>query len=210
MKNPLLLTWDRLWSTMLTKAELEILSAHAPHGTHARYNAHLLADERVENEQPHENEDERTWVEELEEVDEDDETDDDEEDDDEESFELDDAPSHRIPERSSWSPFGPAFGKVGVGAPNVALIPARRHRQTNRPQPPDNGAGTDPRTRLRAITAELDVGKPHGPSAVKLLVEATSYLTGGVSTRRQYGEARGCAPQDIAAAERAVVGKAIR
>jgi len=34
-----------MWSAMLTKMELEVLSAHAPHGTHARYNAHLLKDQ---------------------------------------------------------------------------------------------------------------------------------------------------------------------
>ena len=32
------------------------------------------------------------------------------------------------------------------------------------------------------------------------------HLTGGIATLRQYGEARGCASQDIAAADRAVVG----
>jgi hypothetical protein len=57
-----------------------------------------------------------------------------------------------------------------------------------------------------AITAELDAGKPRGPAAVKLLVEAMPHLTGGIATLRQYGEARGCASQDIAAADRAVVG----
>src|SRR6266511_2380588 len=34
-----------MWSAMLTKVELEVLSKRAPHGTHARYNAHLLKDE---------------------------------------------------------------------------------------------------------------------------------------------------------------------
>ncbi len=72
-----------------------------------------------------------------------------------------------------------------------------------------NGEGTNPRTRLGAITAEIDAGKPRGPAAIKLLVEAVPYLAGGVTTLAQYGEARGCHPEDIAAAERTVVAGSV-
>jgi hypothetical protein len=64
----------------------------------------------------------------------------------------------------------------------------------------------DPGTQLRAITAKLDFRHPRGSEAVELLVEAVPYL-GGARYLRQYGEARGCHPEDIAAAERIVVGK---
>ncbi len=73
-------------------------------------------------------------------------------------------------------------------------------------QSPPSPTPADPGTRLRAITAELDARSPRGSAAVKLLVEAASYLTGGVTVLRQYGEARGCRPEDVAAAERAAIG----
>lgn len=73
--------------------------------------------------------------------------------------------------------------------------------------PSTNGNGTDPRTRLRAITAKLDAGSPRGSATIKLLVEAAPFLAGGVAALAQYGEARGCPREDIVAAERIVVGK---
>ena len=76
--------------------------------------------------------------------------------------------------------------------------------------PSSNGNGTNPRTRLRAIVAELRTRKPRGPQAVKLLVEAVPYLTGGVNALAQSGEAWGCRSEDIEAAERIVVGKGRR
>ncbi len=78
---------------------------------------------------------------------------------------------------------------------------ARRSPSQSTPSP----TPADPGTRLRAITAELDARSPRGSAGVKLLVEAASYLTGGVTALRQYGEARGCHPEDVVAAERAAI-----
>jgi hypothetical protein len=98
-----------------------------------------------------------------------------------------------------------AFGKIGVGTPNGAYSPARR-RSPQITMPSPNEEGTDPRTRLQAITAEIRARRPRGSAAIKLLVEAASYLRGsGGGVLRQYGKARGCAPNDIAAAERTIM-----
>ncbi len=44
-EDRLMQAWDRMWSTILTTTELQALSGRAAHGTHARYNAHLLEDQ---------------------------------------------------------------------------------------------------------------------------------------------------------------------
>lgn len=262
-------TWDKIWSTMLTKAEYRILSKRAPHGTHSRYNGHLLdgsdpcdrcraaeaayraelrarrterehlvapsrahsasrpdrprsnaAEPEDQDEDSWEDEpaDERPWADDVEDA----VFDEGEEEEDEASStsldeisddELDDAPRKRTREWSA-SPFGPAFGKIGVqafgklgvGTPNGSSSPARRGSPRITAGPTD-GVRTDPRTRLRAITAEIEARKPRGSVAIRLLAEAASYLTGGVTALGQYGEGRGCDPQDIAAAERTVVGR---
>ncbi len=237
-------TWDTISSIMLTTSELERLSARAPHGTHGRYNAHLLAGDepcdacrdaeaeyRAELrarragqggvEQPRsqitilrsrsfdpddirddeddqgfddeeELEDERSWADDLEDA---------------EGLELDAAPRWRrsvsTPEDGNPSPFGPAFGKIRVG-PQDGQTYARRNAPHTSMRATDEVA--DPKARLRAITATLDARHPAGREAIELLVEAASYLNGGVSTLHQYGEARGCDPEDVTAAERAVVG----
>jgi hypothetical protein len=252
MTYPAARAWDRISSIMLTTSELERLSAGAKHGTHARYNAHLLAgdepcdpcrdaeavyraelrarrsdrdteqtgshlilhsrrgfdpttalqeveDDEAEEEDD-ENQDERSWVDDLEDADEnDDELDD-------EDFELDDAPpagSHAASLVRTWHVIGQMGGlRLGLKTASASRAPHRsRIASALKPTPSE-----DPRARLRAITAELDTRKPHGPGAVKLLAEATSYLTGGVTALRQYGEARRCDPEDISAAERATVG----
>jgi hypothetical protein len=230
-------TWDRMWSTMLTKVELEVLSKHAPHGTHARYNAHLLAvDEpcdrcregeakyRAELRARRDADPERIdrprrdavfTPQTAETEDEDDETEDDEEEyePDEEEYEPDDAPRWhraRLPSpraEESGSPFGPAwetmngvFGWKGRPKPSRSPVsPASKQKRSTIPE--------DPRTRLRAITAELDSPKSRGSNVVALLVEATTYLTGGLTALRQYAEARGCDPEDARAAERAVLAR---
>lgn len=231
-------TWDRMWSVMLTKVELEGLSAHALHGTHARYNGHLLAGEepcdrcrdgearyraklkekrlaaQAEAEQPRQSFT-RTTVSQIEdeEDEEDEEEEEEEEEEDEEELESDDAPSWRAapafdPAPSLASTFEVLAAISGRGQVLAPSPNGRRSPQITMPS--TNGSGTDPRTRLQAISTELNTRKPRGPQAVKLLVEAAPYLTGGVNALAQYGEARGCDPGDIAAAERAVIGKGRR
>jgi hypothetical protein len=214
---------------MLTKVELEVLSKRAPHGTHARYNAHLLKDEepcdrckdgeakyRADLRARRDADPERIdrprrdavfTPQTAETEDEDDETEDDEE-----EYEPDDAPRWlraRLPSpraEESGSPFGPAwetmngvFGWKGRPKPSRSPVsPASKQERSAIPE--------DPRTRLRVITAELDSRKPRGSNAVELLVEAASYLTGGVVALCQYAEARGCDPEDARTAERAVLG----
>lgn len=56
---------------------------------------------------------------------------------------------------------------------------------------------------LRAISVRLETERPHGAAAVELLVAAVPLLRGGISALAQYGEAKGCDPADVAAAERA-------
>jgi hypothetical protein len=215
-------TWDRMWSAMLTKVELEILSKRAPHGTHARYNAHLLQDEEPcdgcrdgearyraklrerrlgdqgEVDYPRQSLT-RTTVSRI--------VDEEEDEDEEEEFELDDAPadSHAASLVQTWE----TIGKLGFW-PGLKPSSTPRGRSSRITTPSTKGNGADPRTRLRAITTELNTRKPRGPQAVKLLVEAAPYLTGGVNALAQYGEARGCHAEDIAAAERVVVGKGRR
>lgn len=249
MKTSHMDAWDNSF-IMLTISEYEALSAHAPHGTHARYNAHRLNDEEAceackdaeaeyraelrarrheeqgEAEWPHrqsfarttapqveieeerdqdedEDEDERPWVDDLEDGEADDQPEDDEE------YEPDDAPpagSHAASLVQTWEMIGKLGGfRLGfkTSRPSRVSAPSANGAGT----PSANGPGTDPRARLRAITTELDARKPRGPSAARLLAEAASYLTGGVTALWQYGEARGCDPQDIVAAERTVAGR---
>jgi hypothetical protein len=237
---------------MLTTSELERLSAGAKHGTHARYNAHLLRgdepcdrcrdaeaayradlrarrsnrdadqarshlilrsrvfrpatavpeaeDDEAEGEDD-ENEDEGSWADGAEEVEQDD-----------EEFELDDAPATARAASlvRTWQTIGQMGGlRLGLKAARLPRTP-RRSRISSAPEPPPS---QDPRARLRAITTLIDAQHPRGSHAVELLVEATSYLTGGVTALPQYGEARGCDPSDIAAAERAVLalqGRGVR
>lgn len=124
--------------------------------------------------------------------------------DEDEEFELDDAPAGS-PAASlvkTWE----TIGKLGFW-PGLKPSSTPRGRSSRMTTPLTKGNGTDPRTRLRAITAELNNRKPRGPAAVKLLVEAAPYLTGGVNALAQYGEARGCRPEDVVAAERTLVGR---
>ena len=247
MTYPAAQTWDRISSIMLTTSELERLSAGAKHGTHARYNAHLLAgdepcdpcrdaettyraelrarrsdrdadqarsqlilrprrasdpatalleaeDDEAEEEDD-ENEDERSWADGAEEVEQDD-----------EEFELDDAPATARAANlmRTWQTIGQMGGlRLGLRAARPSRTP-RRSRISSAPEPTPS---QDPRARLRAITAELDSRKPRGSNAIELLVEAASYLTGGVVALRQYAEARGCDPEDARTAERAVLAQ---
>ena len=88
--------------------------------------------------------------------------------------------------------------------------PRKRARKTE-PRPPRSTPApvprADPRTRLGAITADLDHRRPRGRVAVNLLVEAAPYMRGGVAALRSYGEARGCDPSDIDTAERMIAGR---
>jgi len=131
-----------------------------------------------------------------------------EEEDNDEAFELDDTPagSHAANLAQTWETIG-RLGGLRLGSKAATPRRARSSAPTGATPSPRRPTPTDPWTQLQAITAALDAGKPRGPAAVKLLVEAASYLTGGVTALRQYGEARGCAPSDIVAAERSVVGK---
>jgi hypothetical protein len=132
--------------------------------------------------------------------------DDDDEEEEEEMFELDEVPSgsHAANLAQTWETIGKLpplfrFKEKPSGAPRPSLIAGIAS--------PTSG---DPRARLGAITAELNARKPHGPQAVELLVEAAPYLTGGVTALRQYGEARGCRPEDVAVAERIVIAQVKR
>lgn len=137
------------------------------------------------------------------------ETDDDLLEDDDEEFELDDVPatSRAASLVRTWETIGQTIGQMDglrLGLKAARPSPAgRRSRIASAPKPTPS---EDPRARLRAITVELDSRKPRGSNAVELLVEAASYLTGGVVALRQYAEARGCDPEDAWTAERAVLG----
>jgi hypothetical protein len=135
-----------------------------------------------------------------------DEDQDDLEDIEEEEFDPDAEPSVRRSEVLAAPGFGPAweamnglFGWKGPKSSRSTLAPASKRKQS---------IPEDPRARLGAISAELRAGKPRGSEAVGLLVEAVPYLTGGVNALAQYGDGLGCTPEDIAAAERAVIGRA--
>jgi hypothetical protein len=251
MTHPATRAWDRISSIMLTTSELERLSAGAKHGTHARYNAHLLAgDEPCDScrdaeaayraelrerwsdrdteqagshlflrsrrafepatalleaeddgteEEGDENQDERSWVDDLEDADEyDDELED------EEGFEPDDAPpatSRAANLMQTWETIG-RMGGLRLG-PKAASGP-RAPRRSRIASPSIQGQEDDPKTRLRVITAALDARHPRGPEARKLLAESIPYI-GGVTFLRQYGEARGCDPEDVEAVERAAM-----
>lgn len=230
-----------MWSSMLTTSELERLGSHAPHGTHARYNAEVRAGEtpcedcrdgeatyqrerRLARDKSapsrsrnthrpftrrthasvllHDQEDEEDEEIDDEPEDDDELEDEDEFEDDEEEYEPDAAPSVRRSEVLAAPGFGPAWETMSRWNRPAGTIPRSRLATGSRSTIPG-----DPRARLRAITASLDARHPHGSEAVKLLVEAVPYLTGGVASLHQYGETRGCHPEDIAAAEKIVVGK---
>jgi hypothetical protein len=153
----------------------------------------LEAEDDEAEEEDEENEDERSWAGELEEVEQDD-----------EEFELDDVPatSRAASLMRTWQTIGQMGGlRLGLKAARSSRTP-RRSRIASAPEPTPF---QNPRARLRAITTLIDAGQPRGSDAVELLVEATSYLTGGVTALRQYAEARGCDPKDARAAERAVL-----
>lgn len=124
----------------------------------------------------------------------------------EEAFELDDAPadSRAASLVQTWETIG-KLGGLWLGL-KPSTSPGAHRRRIAASTGIRSPTPEDPRTRLGAITAELDYGSPRG-TATKLLVEAAPYLTGGVTALRQYGEARGCHPSEVAAAERAVIGK---
>ncbi len=243
-------------SVVLTSSELERLSAQAPHGTHARYNAHLLAGDescdacrdaeagyraelrarrtdrgRIEQPRHHlilrsrlldqavagqddleidddeteddgELEDERSWADDLENADEEDDVGD--EDDDEDD--VDDEQGSMPWIVAAASILGNVLASRGEGrVPSPSPVESHSMRVMRRSastSAPGRSAPADPRTRLRAITDELDDKHPRGRAAVELLVEAAPAL-GGVKFLRQYGEARGCDPIDVVAAERA-------
>jgi hypothetical protein len=160
-------------------------------------------DEEIEDEEiEDEDEDERSWADDLEEAE-------DEQEVEEEEYEADDQPMLRGRESSMWHVGGGAWdadfmrGSGGVlGFLNVAT-PHRSVRA--RASSPQEEIPAVPGVGLRAITTKLDSQKPHGKEAVALLAKAGEYLK--PATLRQYGEARGCDPEDIATAERIVVGK---
>jgi hypothetical protein len=159
-----------------------------------------IEDEEIEDED--EDEDERSWADDLEEAE-------DEQEVEEEEYEADDQPMLRGRESSMWHVGGGAWdadfmrGSGGVlGFLNVAT-PHRSVRA--RASSPQEEIPAVPGVGLRAITTKLDSQKPHGKEAVALLAKAGEYLK--PATLRQYGEARGCDPEDIATAERIVVGK---
>jgi hypothetical protein len=228
MKTSHVDAWDNSF-IMLTISEYRALGEQAPHGTHARYNAHLVKDEEPcdrckdgearyrrklkarrladqdETEQPRRSFT-RTTVSRNE--DEEDEGNEEEEEEEEEELEPDDAPSWRaapaFDPAASWASTFEVLAAISGGGRVPTPSPNGRSRQIAIPS--TNRNRTDPRTPLRAISAELRARKPRGPQAVKLLVKAAPYLTGGVNALPQYGEGLGCRPEDIAAAERIVVG----
>jgi hypothetical protein len=211
---------------MLTTSEYKELSEQVPHGSHSRYNAHLLAGEEAcdpcreaeriyraklrarrldqdEPEQPRRHSFARpaspgTEVEEIE--------DEDELEDDEEEYEPDDAPpagSHASNLAQTWETIGKLGGLFGFlkppTSPQSTLAPASKRKQSTILE--------GPKARLGAISAEVRAPKLRGPEAVSRLVEAAPYLTGGANALAQYGDGLGCDPEDIAAAKRIVVGK---
>jgi hypothetical protein len=130
-------------------------------------------------------------------------------DNDDEEFELDDVPatSRAASLVRTWETIGQTIGQLdGLRLGLKAARPSPTGRLSRIASAPKPTPSEDPRARLRAITVELDSRTPRGSNAVELLVEATSYLTGGVIALRQYAEARGCDPKDARAAERAVLG----
>jgi hypothetical protein len=127
--------------------------------------------------------------------------------DEEDELDTDDTPAtaYAVPDpASTWDTIEQLGGLLGFlkTAPRTTNIRTRQRAQT------PSTVGADPRTRLGAITAELDAKRPSGRAAVALLIEASGYLRPG--TLAQYAEARACRPEDIAAAERAVPRRATR
>jgi hypothetical protein len=125
---------------------------------------------------------------------------------DEEVFEPDDSPvsSHATSLMKTWETIGQMGGLFPWFNPKATSPRRSRTGASTRIASP---TPEEARGRLRAIAAQLRTQKPRGPAAVKLLVEAAPYLTGGVNALAQNGEAWGCVPEDISAAERIVVAR---
>jgi hypothetical protein len=130
------------------------------------------------------------------------------EDADDEEFDSDEEPPVRRSEVLAAPGFGPAWGSMnGLFGWKGPKPSQRTPRRARRSRTAVSTIPEDPKARLRAITAKLDARKPRGPEAVNLLVEAAPHLSGGVTTLAQYGENRGCAREDIVAAERTVLAQ---